>query len=167
MSHNPILDLPKSQMYRDMTALGFYDLDSSTLVLCEMRAYQLGFQAMLELIDEITLDWWPPACAKERLEEWEGILGIPPRPGASLDQRRDGVLRFLSLGVGNQTPEGIKEALAAVGILGEIEEDFANRRVKVRVTGLMDGFASVTACMERARDLLPAHLALEVENAIG
>ena len=27
MSRNPALDLPKSQMYRDMAALGFYDLE--------------------------------------------------------------------------------------------------------------------------------------------
>ena len=36
MSRNPALDLPKSQMYRDMAALGFYDLEGWTMVRNEI-----------------------------------------------------------------------------------------------------------------------------------
>ena len=57
MSRNPALDLPKSQMYRDMAALGFYDLEGWTMVRNEMRAYQYGFQTMLELNDRVREDW--------------------------------------------------------------------------------------------------------------
>ena len=98
MSYNPVLDLPKSQMYRDMTALGIYDLDNGTLVRCEMRACQYGFQLLRELLDRLEQDWWPLSCSQERLEEWEGLLGIPPRPEASPEARRKGVLALLALG---------------------------------------------------------------------
>ena len=80
MSYNPILDLPKSRMYRDMTALGFYNLDGATLVRGEMRSYQYAIQVYLELIDSIAGGWWPLDCTLERLSQWEEVLGLPLRP---------------------------------------------------------------------------------------
>ena len=165
MSYNPVLDLPKSQMYRDMTALGLYDLDGGTLVRCEMRAYQYGFQLLRELIDGIELDWRPGSCSVKRLAEWEGILGIPARQGASVEERRQGVLRLWSLGEKERTPAGVAGLLAAAGLTGEMTEDFGERKVVLRVTGVLDGYGSVGSCVERLRELLPAHLGLEVTQS--
>lgn len=167
MSYNPVLDLPKSQMYRDMTALGIYDLDNGTLVRCEMRACQYGFQLLRELLDRLEQDWWPLSCSQERLEEWEGLLGIPPRPEASPEARRKGVLALLALGEPNRTPAGAAELLAAVGIIGEVEEDIASRRLRVRVAALGEGYRDAGECIRRARELLPAHLTVELEEAAG
>ena len=118
MSRNPALDLPKSQMYRDMAALGFYDLEGWTMVRNEMRAYQYGFQTMLELNDRVREDWWPLTCSRERLEEWEGLLALPPRPQASLEARRKGALAFLALGTEGRGQPGAAalEALTFPGI---------------------------------------------------
>ena len=161
MSYNPVLDLPKSQMYQVMTALGIYDLDGGTLVRYEMRAYLYGLQVLRELTDKIRMDWHPLTCEENRLMEWEGLLGIPPREGASVEERRQGVLRFWALGEKERTPEGAGGLLAAVGLWGEITEDFGARKVKVKVTGLGEGYASAGVCLERLRELLPAHLGME------
>ena len=150
MSRNPALDLPKSQMYRDMAALGFYDLEGWTMVRNEMRAYQYGFQTMLELNDRVREDWWPLTCSRERLEEWEGLLALPPRPQASLVARRKGALAFLAL-----------------GLEGEIREDFPARRLTVRITGLGEGYQDPGPSKARLRGLVPAHLALVFEDARG
>ena len=115
MSRNPALDLPKSQMYRDMAALGFYDLEGWTMVRNEMRAYQYGFQTMLELNDRVREDWWPLTCSRERLEEWEGLLALPSRPQASLEARRKGVLAFLALGTEGRGQPGAAAIIASVG----------------------------------------------------
>lgn len=163
MSYNPILDLPKSRMYRDMTALGFYNLDSSTLVRGEMRSYQYAIQAFLERIDQVALGWWPMDFGEERLARWEEILGLPPRPRAALDQRRRTVLALLSLGEGERTPGGVEAALAAAGITGTVREDYENRRLLVTVAAFGEEYDSIYQCMERARQLLPAHLEVEFE----
>ena len=108
MSYNPILDLPKSRMYRDMTALGFYNLDGATLVRGEMRSYQYAIQVYLELIDSIAGGWWPLDCTLERLSQWEEVLGLPLRPRATEEQRRQTVLDLLSLGEQLRGPGGVE-----------------------------------------------------------
>ena len=163
MIHNPILDLPKSQMYRDMAALGLYDLDGVTLVRAEMRAYQYGFQVLQELTEGLRGDWWPPHCAQERLEQWEEILGLPLRPRATLEQRRETVRALLSLGAGDRTPAGAERCLAAAGIRGRVEEDYPNQRLLVTVERFGEEYDSIYDCMDRARSLLPAHLTVEFE----
>ena len=84
MSRNPALDLPKSQMYRDMAALGFYDLEGWTMVRNEMRAYQYGFQTMLELNDQVREDFGPLTISRGRRGEGEGVMDRPPTPPRSL-----------------------------------------------------------------------------------
>ncbi len=167
MSRNPALDLPKSQMYRDMAALGFYDLEGWTMVRNEMRAYQYGFQTMLELNDRVREDWWPLTCSRERLEEWEGLLALPPRPQASLEARRKGALAFLALGTEGRGQPGAAALLAAVGLEGEVREDFPARRLTVRITGLGEGYQDPGPSKARLRGLVPAHLALVFEDARG
>lgn len=163
MSYNPNTDLPKTQMYRDLTALGFYNLEVSNLIRGEMRAYQSGIQVLMELIDGISLGWWPLDFAEDRLAQWEEILRLPPRPRASLDQRRRTVLALLSLSDGQRTPAGALEVLAAAGIQGTIEEDFENQRLVVTVARFGEEYDSIYQCMDRARQLLPAHLEIEFE----
>lgn len=165
MSYNPALDLPKSQMFRDMAALGFYDLEGWTMVRNEMRAYQYGFQTLLELIDRVREDWWPLTCSKERLEEWEGILKIPTRSQASLAARRQGVLALLSLGEGDRTPAGAQRLLAAAGLEGTVTENCQAQKVTVRITGLGEGYNDPEPCKARLRGLLPAHLLVEYVDA--
>ena len=167
MSRNPALDLPKSQMYRDMAALGFYDLEGWTMVRNEMRAYQYGFQTMLELNDRVREDWWPLTCSQERLEEWEGLLALPPRPQASRDARRKGAQANLALGTEGRGQPGTAALLAAVGLEGEIREDFPARRLTVRITGLGEGYQDPGPSKARLRGLVPAHLALVFEDARG
>ena len=167
MSRNPALDLPKSQMYRDMAALGFYDLEGWTMVRNEMRAYQYGFQTMLELNDRVREDWWPLTCSRERLEEWEGLLALPPRPQASVEARRRGVGPFGPRGTAGGGLRGAAALLAAVGLEGEIREDFPARRLTVRITGLGEGYQDPGPSKARLRGLVPAHLALVFEDARG
>lgn len=163
MSYNPIQDLPKTQMYRDMTALGFYNLDGSTMVRGEMRSYQRGLQELSELIDGIRYGWWPLDCSQQRLEQWEAILRLPPRPRATPEQRRQAVLDLLALGPGQRTPGGAVTALAAAGITGTIREDFQNQRLVVTVERFGEEYDSIYQCMERARQLLPAQLEVVFE----
>jgi len=163
MSYNPIRDLPNSQMYRDMTALDFYNLDSATLVRGEMRSYQYAIQIFQGLIDEIRQSWWPLDCTEARLEEWEELLKLPPRPRATLEQRRQTVLDLLRLGPDQRTPARAAEVLAAAGITGTIAEDFENQRLIVTVERFGEEYDSIYQCMERVRQLLPAQMEVEFE----
>lgn len=163
MSYNPTTDLPKTQMYRDLDALGFYDMSSSSLIRGEMRAYQYGIQVLLELVDGIRYGWWPLDCAEERLEQWEELLKLPPRPRAGLEQRRRTVLALLGLGVDQRTPADALEILAAAGIYGTVREDYENQKLFVTVERFGEEYDSIYQCMERARRLLPAHLEIEFD----
>lgn len=163
MSRNPVVDLPKSQMFRDMMSLGFYNLEASTLVRHEMRAYQRGFQELLNSVDITRDDWWPPTCSEAALERWEKVLELPPRPRASLEQRRETVRQLLSLGTANRTPAGAAAALAAAGIRGTIAEDYEHRQLTVTVESFGEEYDSVYRCMERARSFLPAHMTVMFE----
>lgn len=163
MIYIPALDLPGTQMYRDMDALGFYNLSSSTLVRGEMRAYQYGIQVLLGLIDKLRDDWWPMDCTEARLEQWEELLKLPPRPRATLEQRRQTVLALLGLRMDQRTLADTADILAAAGIYGTVQEDYENQRLMITVERFGEEYDSIYQCMERARQLLPAHLEIEFD----
>lgn len=163
MSRNPITDTPKSQMHRDTAALGFYNPDGATLIRCELRAYQRGFQELLTSVDITRDDWWPLTCSQEALERWEDALALPLRPRATLEQRRETVRQLLSLSNNDRTPSGMQRALAAAGIQGTIYEDFEHRQLTVTVEAFGEEYDSVYQCMERARSFLPAHMTVLFE----
>lgn len=163
MSYNPSQDLPNTQMYRDMDALGLYDLTSDSLVRGELRAYQYGIQVLLALIDALRDDWWPMECGEERLEQWEELLRLPPRPRAALERRRRTVLALLSLGMDRRTPSDAADILAAAGIYGTVREDYENRRLMITVERFGEEYDSIYQCMDRARQLLPAQLEIEFD----
>ena len=64
-------------------------------------------------------------------------------------------------------PRGGGALGAAVGLLGEIREDFPARRLTVRITGLGEGYQDPGPSKARLRGLVPAHLALVFEDARG
>ena len=158
MSYNPILDLPKSRLYRDMTALSFYNLDGATLVRGEMSSYQSAIQVYLELIDSIAGGWWPLDCTLERLSQWEEVLGLPLRPRATEEQRRQTVLDLLSLGEQLRGPGGVERLLLAARIRGRVEKDNPHRRLLVTVEEFGEEYDSNYPCMDLARRLLTANL---------
>lgn len=160
---NPIQDLPLTQMYRDMSELGFYNLDSATLVRYEMRTYHYGFQVYIKLIESLQDGWHPLTCTEAQLAEMESLLQLPPRPRATLDQRRQTALALLSLGEGNFTPAGAEAALLAAGITAKIAEDFPNQRLVVTVEEFGAEYDSIYQCMERGREFLPAHMEVVFE----
>ena len=138
MSYNPILDLPKSRMYRDMTALGFYNLDGATLVRGEMRSYQYAIQVYLELIDSIAGGWWPLDCTLERLSQWEEVLGLPLRPRATEEQRRQTVLDLLSLGEQLRGPGGVERLLkSAIFGLSPADQWFRLKKLVFALLGMV------------------------------
>ena len=143
MSRNPVIDMPKSQMYRDMMALGFYHLDGITLVRGEMRAYQRGFQELLGWIDTARDGWWPLTCSTQELERWEDALRLPPRPRASLQRRRETVRELLALNGEGRTLAGAEAALLAAGIRGKITEDWREQRLTVLVEEFGEEYDSI------------------------
>ena len=160
---NPIQDLPKTQMYRDMSELGFYNLDSATLVRYEMRTYHYGFQVYIKLIESLQDGWDPMTCTQAQLEELESLLELPPRPRASLERRRQTVQGLLALGEEDFTPAGAEKALLAVGIEATVTEDFQNQKLTVTVERFGEEYESIYACMERGREFLPAHMEVVFE----
>ena len=108
MSYNPVLDLPKSQMYRDMTALGIYDLDNG-------KAISSSTSPMI------------PTAARSSAAPAGVRLGSPRASSASTPFRR---------------------ASGEASGLGGIPRDAGE-------------------CIRRARELLPAHLTVELEEAAG
>ena len=94
-------------------------------------------------------------------------MALPPRPQASLEARRKGALAFLALGTEGRGQPGAAALLAAVGLEGEVREDFPARRLTVRITGLGEGYQDPGPSKARLRGLVPAHLALVFEDARG
>ena len=159
LAFNPITDLPKTRMYREMRGLDFYNLDSATLVRYELRTYQYGFQVLLRMIETLQEGWWPLTCSESQLEAMESLLRLPPRPRATLARRRQTVLELLALGApGDCTPAGAQAALLAAGIDAQVTEDFRDQKLVVQVEGFGPEYDSIYQCMERGREFLPAHM---------
>ena len=97
------------------------------------------------------------------LHQWEEVLGLPLRPRATEEQRRQTVLDLLSLGEQLRGPGGVERLLLAAGIRGRVEEDYPHRRLLVTVEEFGEEYDSIYQCMDRARQLLPAHLEVVFE----
>ena len=164
MREHPILALPKSQMYRDMAALGLYDLAGDTLVKYEMQAYMTGVGIVEEALDLAGGDCLPQTCSEERLRLWEDILELPLRPRATLEERRATVAALLALSPGDCTPAGMEKCLDAAGITAaSVAEDPLAGTLLIEVASFDPSYDSVYDCMDRAREFLPAHMAVEFE----
>ncbi len=164
MSEHPTTALPKSQMYRDMMALGLYDLTGNTLVKTEMQSYMLGVGKVQEALEQALSGCLPQTCSQERLRQWEEILELPWRPRATLEERRETVVALLGLSAGDCTPQGVLKCLAAAGITAaSVEEDGLEGVLRVTVKEFDPAWESVYDSMERAREFLPAHMEVVFE----
>ena len=81
MREHPILALPKSQMYRDMAALGLYDLAGDTLVKYEMQAYMTGVGIVEEALDLAGGDCLPRPAPRSGSASGRTSWNCPCGPG--------------------------------------------------------------------------------------
>ena len=161
---DPALDLPGSQLYRDMLSLGLYDLTGETLVRYELEAYMAGIGEAAAALERLRADCLPQTCSEERLLQWEEVLELPYRPRASLEERRRTVAALLAVSPGDGTPEGAVKSLAAAGITAaEIQEDPLAGKLLILVESFDPSWDSVYGAMERGEEFLPAHLIAEFE----
>ena len=70
---------------------------------------------------------------------------------------------LLALNGEGRTLAGAEAALLAAGIRGKITEDWREQRLTVLVEEFGEEYDSIYSCMERARELLPAHMTVVFE----
>ena len=87
-------------------------------------------------------DLYPDLCSAEELARWERRLDLPVER-AEEEDRRAMAMQRLSICDGDFTREGIERSLASAGLLGQIAEDFSQRRVLITDGVITGGYASL------------------------
>ena len=153
-----------ASMKKLLAPLRLYDLDGDSLVSRELKSYAAGLDLFRERVAAVWRDLYPDLCSAEELARWERRLDLPVER-AEEEDRRAMAMQRLSICDGDFTREGIERSLASAGLLGQIAEDFSQRRVLITDGVINGGYASLDEVKRQALAMLPAHL--EADFAIG
>jgi len=138
-----------------LAPLRIYALGRGGLIDCELLAYGAGFDLLSGEIAALKGGVFPQTAVGGNLALFEGAVGLPVRPGASVAQRQALVLRRM-LGPFPPTLAGVEEALATCGLVDpQVEETALGLVVSARgVAPAMEIDDVWTLCLRA----LPAHL---------
>jgi len=101
-----------------------------------------------------------PATATWGMDQWERILGISPKQGMTLEQRRQAVMSKFS-GKRLATKEAVEDLIHTItGHQTMITEQFAKYQLELSFLGDEPGFLEMDAeaLYESVKNVLPAHL---------
>lgn len=151
-------------IYRQLDGLGIYALDGSSLVDCELLAYDAAFAVLEELLEEIRLQAMIQTSTGEGLRAHERLVGLGQREGLSDDIRRDLILYRLSVAPFDFTAEGMVRSMRAAGLDGQLTEHSPEERITVRSNAFIDRFEDLDSLKARLSEMLPAHLDWEFDT---
>lgn len=148
-------------MIKKLSPLRVYDLREESCVYAELSAFAAGLDVLRDTLEELLKEGFVMTAEGFGLSLSEEITGSP-REDLSLEQRREMISQRQSLGNGDFTLEGIQKVLKAMGVEGEITECPKALRMYIDLRGEIYTPAMKSWLINQARELLPAHLEVDV-----
>lgn len=147
-------------------ALRLYRLTGESLVERELQSYEAGFSLVEEALEEILTAGFIQSCDGAQLGRWERLLRVPD--GGSLPERnrRDILLAKLAIRPTDQSVEGIRTSLRAVGLETRVEENPPLGNVVLRDGEITGEYPSLDALKRQVYAMMPAHLEADFDIGI-
>lgn len=145
---------------RLMEATGVYSLTGSSPVDWELEAYTAGLDRLEAEMRALEAEMFIARAPAQRLEQWELLLR-PQWSTASLEERREALLKALSAHAGPANLAAMEDMLTAAGVKGTVREEAGKLVIHV------ESYQGVTAKeAKRMLDrLLPSHVAWEISTS--
>lgn len=79
----------RKRIYERMRSLQLYRLEAGTMVRAELESYLSVLEPFWQQVGRVCADALISSCSRQRLEQFERMLGIPINPNISLERRRE------------------------------------------------------------------------------
>lgn len=150
-------------LYDRLKPLKIYALEKSSLIDCELAAYETAFALINATIEDVRAQAFVQTATGDGLRLHEKLVGLQERPGLSLDTRRALVLYRRSIAPFDFNLEGMLSSMRGAGMEAEIIEDYTGERLKIISRNLIDDFVDLDSVKASLLTMLPAHLECEFD----
>lgn len=142
---------------RLMEATGVYQLTGTSPVDWELDAYAAGLALVEDAMEELEAELFIANAPARRLDQWELLLR-PQWSTATLEERREALLKAFSAHTSPANLSAMGDILTAAGVKGTVQEEEGKLVITV------EGYQGVTAReAQRMLDrLLPSHIEWEI-----
>mgnify|MGYP002528421831 CR=1 FL=1 len=101
------------------------------------------------------------SCSRQRLEQFERMLGIPINPNIPLERRREIAASRMSIAPSDFNRSGLEKALDAAGIRAVVQDRPGTGTLVVQANEIADSNLSLDEAKQAFYSLMPAHLEAE------
>lgn len=152
-----------TSMKSKLAPLCFYDLTPGSLISAELEAYGVAFSLLYSLMDKIVKDSHIQTAEADAIKKHEELVGISSRGDIADKTRRELVIYRTSIAPYDFTAEKMLSSVRAAGIDAVITEDYENEKLIIDSLSLIDPTLTPQISDLRLQNLLPAHLAWELD----
>lgn len=140
-----------------LSPLGVYNLEEESVSGAAIAALGDALDEVWHMLQDSLRDAFPQRAGEEAITQWEGILPVHPRP-ETLAQRQQALAFLLSRGSVSCSAADVEKALAACGIMAEVDEITNAPKMTIRVATAGLSSEQQADLHLFLRSLVPAHL---------
>lgn len=148
-------------MIKKLSPLRVYDLSDKSCVYAELSAFSVGLDVLRASLEELLKEGFVLTAESFGLSLLEQITGCP-REDLSVEERREMITQRQSLSAKDFTLDGVQKVLKAMGVEGEVTECPDTLRMYLDLRGEIYSSAKKGWFISQARELLPAHLEVDI-----
>lgn len=151
----------RKRIYERMRSLQLYRLEAGTMVRAELESYLSVLEPFWQQVGRVCADALISSCSRQRLEQFERMLGIPINPNISLERRREIAASRMSIAPSDFNRAGLEKALDAAGIRAVVQDRPGTGTLVVQANEIADSNLSLDEAKQAFYSLMPAHLEAE------
>ena len=115
-------------MKKQLEDSGLYEVTDGSLIMAELAAYVEGLDICFGELDSLEKNAFVPTAEGDGLQRWERLTGRPFAWSLTED-RRNAVIKALSVSCSDYTLSGMQKAAESFGVNGQLSLDSANNRI--------------------------------------
>lgn len=131
------------------------------MVRAELESYLSVLEPFWQQVGRVCADALISSCSRQRLEQFERMLGIPINPNIPLERRREIAASRMSIAPSDFNRSGLEKALDAAGIRAIVQDRPGTGTLVVQANEIADSNLSLDEAKQAFYSLMPAHLEAE------
>jgi hypothetical protein len=151
----------RKRIYERMRSLRLYRLEAGSMVRAELESYLSVLEPFRQQVGRVCADALISSCSRQRLEQFERMLGIPINPNIPLERRREIAASRMSIAPSDFNRSGLEKALDAAGIRAVVQDRPGTGTLVVQANEIADSNLSLDEAKQAFYSLMPAHLEAE------
>ena len=147
-------------MKKHLEDSGLYEVTEGSLILAELSAYAEGLDIYFDELDELEKQGFVSTAEGDGLLRWERLTGRP-FVDSGLEDRRNTVIKALSVCSEDHTLGGMEKVIESFGVNGQLSLDSANNKAVFVCTDSLTA-SEKARLTKRLREYMPVWRSFEI-----